>query len=408
MIYGLTQTLVTLPGNAGFGVASNIAARLARSDRLLFLNPDVFPCDPGWARRHLDVLANLPPEQTRLFGSSLYYADGSLMHGGMYFEVDACFHPTPEGMTRRSMVRVENYGKGAPPWASQYVASRAVPAVSQAFLSIDRAWFEKLGRFTEHYIFDHYEDADLCLKSLRQGFPAWLHDIRMWHLEGKGSRRAAQHEGGSLVNRWHFVRSGIPTIDPGLLGPGAQDRLIRLDNDTPTVQENQRDLPASGEAPVGRARQRATKQPAPKQRAKGPNGTPPAARLTHQAGRSDGAAPLARAKQHAARPHDAAPTGRAKQRVTKPNDTPPIGRPQQRPTKPNGPAPTAQAKPNGTTPTAQAKQHAVRPHDAAPIARTKQRTVKPNSAAPPTHVAQRGTKVAPPSAPARAAARRPR
>ncbi|HET6237845.1 MAG TPA: hypothetical protein VFE41_23250 [Acetobacteraceae bacterium] len=155
MIYGLTQTLVTLPGNAGFGVASNIAARLARSDRLLFLNPDVFPCDPGWARRHLDVLANLPPEQTRLFGSSLYYADGSLMHGCMYFEVDACFHPTPEGMTRRSMVRVENYGKGAPPWASQYVASRAVPAVSQAFLSIDRAWFEKLGRFTEHYIFDH-------------------------------------------------------------------------------------------------------------------------------------------------------------------------------------------------------------------------------------------------------------
>jgi hypothetical protein len=325
------------------------------------------------------------------------------MHGGMYFEVDACFHPTPEGMTRRSMIRVENYGKGAPPWASQYVASRAVPAVTRAFLSIDRAWFEKLGRFTEHYIFDHYEDADLCLKSLRQGFPAWLHDIRMWHLGGKGSRRPAQHEGGSLVNRWHFARTWIPTIDPGLLGPGAQDRLMRLDNDTPTVQENQRDLRASGEAPVGRAKQAATKQ-----RAKKPNGMPPAARLNHQTVKSDSAAPSAQAKQHAARPHDAAPTGRAKQRVTKPNDTPPIGRPQQRPTKPNGLAPTAQAKPNGTTPTAQAKQHAVRPHDAAPIARTKQRTVKPNSAAPPTHVAQRGTKVAPPSAPARAAARRPR
>jgi GT2 family glycosyltransferase len=395
MIYGLTQTLVTLPGNAGFGVANNIAARLARSDRLLFLNPDVFPCDPGWARRHLDVLANLPPEQTRLFGSSLYYADGSLMHGGMYFEVDACFHPTPEGMTRRSMIRVENYGKGAPPWASQYVASRAVPAVSRAFLSIDRVWFEKLGRFTEHYIFDHYEDADLCLKSLRQGFPAWLHDIRMWHLEGKGSRRSAQHEGGSLVNRWHFARTWIPTIDPGLLGPGAQDRLMRLDNDTPTVQENQRDLRASGEAPVGRARQRATKQRATK-----PNGMPPAARLKQQAVKSGGAAPT-------------------RQRITKPNDTLAIGVLRQRPTKPNGPAPTAQAKPNGTTPTArtksngtaptaQAKPRAARPHDAAPIGPTKQRALKPNSAAPPAHMAQRGTKAAPPPAPARPAARRPR
>ena len=157
----------------------------------------------------------MPEAQTRLFGSSLYYDDGSLMHGGMYFEVDAGFHTGAGGTTRRSMVRVEHYGKGAPPWATQYVASRPVPAVTGAFMSIDRAWFEKLGGFTEDYVFGHYEDADLCLKSLLAGTPAWLHDIRMWHLEGKGSRRLPQHEGGSLFNRWHFSRTWLPNDRSG-------------------------------------------------------------------------------------------------------------------------------------------------------------------------------------------------
>jgi GT2 family glycosyltransferase len=115
-----------------------------------------------------------------------------------------------------------------------------VPAVTGAFLSVDRAWFEKLGGFTEDYIFGHYEDADLCLKSLRAGTPAWLHDIRMWHLEGKGSRRLPQHEGGSLVNRWHFSRTWLPTIVPDLMGKTPQHRLLRTSVDAPAAQVKQR------------------------------------------------------------------------------------------------------------------------------------------------------------------------
>jgi GT2 family glycosyltransferase len=250
MIYGLAQTLVVLPGNAGFGTANNIAIRFARGDRLLFLNPDVFPCDPDWARRHLDALANLPEAQTRLFGSSLFYDDGSLMHGGMYFEADAGFHASVGGVTRRTMARVEHYGKGAPPWATQYVASRPVPAVTGAFLSVDRAWYEKLGGFSDDYIYGHYEDADLCLKSLFAGTPAWLHDIRMWHLEDKSSRRPPQHEGGSLVNRWNFSRTWIPKIVPDVLGRTPQHRLLGESAVTPQHVPG----PAREHAPGGEVR----------------------------------------------------------------------------------------------------------------------------------------------------------
>ncbi len=227
MVYGLAQTLVFQSGNAGFGPANNVAVQFAQSDRLLCVNPDVFPQQRDWAQRHSDLVASLPAQQVRLFGSTLCYDDGSLMHGGMYFDVDVGIHTTEAGITRRNLIRVEHYGKGAPVWATQFAASRPVPAVTGAFMSVERAWFEKLGGFTEDYVFGHYEDADLCLKSLRAGLPAWLHDLRMWHLEGKGSLRLPEHDGGSLLNRWLFSRTWESTIVPELVGRTPRRSLSR-------------------------------------------------------------------------------------------------------------------------------------------------------------------------------------
>jgi hypothetical protein len=227
MVYGLSQTLVLLPGNAGFGAANNIAAQFARCDRLLCINPDVFPRDRDWAQRHTDLLGSVPAAQTRLFGTSLYYDDGSLMHGGMYFETDVGIIAHPGNMELRTLIRVEHYGRGAPAWATQYTASRPVPAVTGAFLSVNRSWFEKLGGFTEDYMFGHHEDADLCLKSLREDAPAWIHDIPMWHLEGKGCRRLPSHEGGALLNRWLFSRTWESTIVPDLVGKTPRLSLTR-------------------------------------------------------------------------------------------------------------------------------------------------------------------------------------
>jgi GT2 family glycosyltransferase len=249
MAYGLAQTLVFQCGNAGFGPANNVALQFARSDRLLCVNPDVFPQRPDWAQRHSNLVESLPAEQVRLFGSTLCYDDGSLMHGGMYFDVDAGVHPSEADITRRNLIRVEHYGKGAPLWAKRFAASRPVPAVTGAFISVERSWFEKLGGFTEDYMFGHYEDADLCLKSLRAGVPAWLHDLRMWHLEGKGSLRLPQHEGGSLLNRWLFSRTWETTIIPELVGRTPGHALLRsqpFEQPTPAGQT----APESSVAPA--------------------------------------------------------------------------------------------------------------------------------------------------------------
>ena len=123
-IYGMPITLILMPGNAGFGVAYNTAANAARSARLLIVNPDIFPMDPEWPLQHSRIVNDLPPEQVALFGAPLYYDDGSLMHGGMYFEVDVEFSFRGQQATRCEMLRVEHYGKGAPPHTNPFLVSR--------------------------------------------------------------------------------------------------------------------------------------------------------------------------------------------------------------------------------------------------------------------------------------------
>jgi GT2 family glycosyltransferase len=217
-IYGLDITVVILAGNAGFGAANNIAVQYARSDRVLIVNPDVLPMDGSFAERHSAIVASAPEAQTRLFGAPLYYDDGSLMHGGMFFELDKGLAFDSGRHRVCQLIRVEHYGKGSPPSLDLFTRARPVPAITGAFMSCQRGWFERLGGFTEDYVFGHYEDADLCLKSLQAGYPAWMQDLRLWHLEGKGSTRLPVHEGGSLVNRWLFSLTWGEAITAELLG----------------------------------------------------------------------------------------------------------------------------------------------------------------------------------------------
>ena len=94
-------------------------------------------------------------------------------------------------------------------------------------MSVDRAWFETLGGFTEDYVFGHYEDADLCLKSIQAGVVPWIHDIRLWHLEGQGSVHLPVHAGGALVNRWLFTKTWSDLVSDGLHGPNPTNPIMR-------------------------------------------------------------------------------------------------------------------------------------------------------------------------------------
>ena len=229
MTYDVNSTLVLLPGNAGFGAANNTAVNFARSKRVLIVNPDIFPRDEDWAMKHTDMVEQLPKEQTDIFGAPLYYDDGSLMHGGMYFEVDNGVSLEQSTFKTMNFLRVEHYGKGAPPLGKRFLRARPVPAITGAFMSLDRGWFEELGGFSEDYVFGHYEDADLCLKSLEKGVATWIHDLKLWHLEGKGSYRLPVHEGASIVNRWLFNKKWADKLIPDMLGQSPKHSLLQVE-----------------------------------------------------------------------------------------------------------------------------------------------------------------------------------
>jgi len=226
VIYGVAIKLILLPGNAGFAAANNAAAAAAGTRRLLFVNPDALPRDPQWVQRLGELLRSLPSEQTKLFGVSLYYDDESLMHGGMYIDVDGGFVIRDGKMTRRDILRIEHYGKGLSAQGGTYQRSRPVPAVTGALLAVDRAWFEKLSGFSQNYIFGHYEDVDFCLRSLQAGQPAWMHDLPFWHLESKGSTAARAQLGARVVNRWLLTSSWAEFVKEGLSGQ-RPSRLFR-------------------------------------------------------------------------------------------------------------------------------------------------------------------------------------
>lgn len=230
-IYGLSQSIVALPANAGFGAANNVAAGYAGSKRLLFVNPDVFPRSDSWSDAHQAILDGMTPDRTTLFGARLFYSDGSLMHAGMHVAADSSVSVRDRNVERRPILRIEHFGKGALPDLARYRGTRPVPAISGALMSIDRRWFESLNGFAGDYVLGHYEDADFCLRSLEAGMVPYVHDLEFWHLEGKGSTRLPCHDAASTINRWHFTRTWYDKVMNGFpIGRQDPDRPARRAN----------------------------------------------------------------------------------------------------------------------------------------------------------------------------------
>ena len=217
---GLALTLVLQPEGDPAGTGEDAAADIARSDRLIFMDQAVLPREADWATRHSMLLDGAPAAQTRLFGGSLYHPDGSLSHGGYYFEQETSLQARPHDLPRRiTAVQLKSVAHPAPSASRSWPRARPVTGVSAAFLSVDRAWFEVLGGFTRHYARAAHEDIDLCLRSLSRGVPAWIHPLPMWHFERRQPVRAEPSKGGAILNSWLLHRQWDAMIVPDLLGP---------------------------------------------------------------------------------------------------------------------------------------------------------------------------------------------
>ena len=217
---GLSLSIILHPGGDPAGTGEDAAADIVRSDRLIFMDQSVLPRDPDWAARHSALLDDAPLEQTRLLGGMLYRPDGSLAHGGYYFERETSLLPRSRELPERvTTIKLKTVSHLAPPAARSAPLARPVVGVPAAFLSIDRAWFDTLGGITRQYSRAAHEDIDLCLRSLRRRVPAWVYPLPMWYFERRPPLRAEPSKGGAILNGWLLHRQWDAMIAAGLLGP---------------------------------------------------------------------------------------------------------------------------------------------------------------------------------------------
>lgn len=162
--------------NIGFGPAVNLAARQARGQALLVLNPDCLLQEED-LQHLLALLAEKP--KAGLIGAVVCDADGL---------------PDPASWRRDPLLRRSlNSMLGRP--GEKVNVDQEIPAevieteaISGALMLLPLSMFQRLGGFDEKY-FLHCEDLDLCRRVRDIGYQVLLAgDIRVLHGRGSSSR----------------------------------------------------------------------------------------------------------------------------------------------------------------------------------------------------------------------------
>lgn len=181
--------------NRGYSGANNLGASQAAGTKLLFLNSDAFPQQPGWLQALLSVLDDHP--EIGAVGPRLVFADGSIQHAGMEF------------MRRDELGIWINHHPfmGLDPKLDRAQELTMVPAVTGACLAIRRSDFDRIQGWDTGYLIGDFEDSDLCLKLRAEGLKiGYLPTVQLTHLERQSFKLLGQDDFRTRVTIYNAVR----------------------------------------------------------------------------------------------------------------------------------------------------------------------------------------------------------
>lgn len=171
-LYGFPFRWVWGGVNRGFSGANNLGASQARSPRLLFMNSDVFPQQPGWLEQMVTALDSHPT--LGVVVPRLLFANGGIQHCGMISKrLDSLgiwinHHPN----------------LGLDPAFDPRKELEAVELATGACMLVRREEFERLGGWNTGYLIGDYEDSDLCFSYRAAGLDiGYLPTVSLVHLE---------------------------------------------------------------------------------------------------------------------------------------------------------------------------------------------------------------------------------
>lgn len=210
---------------------SNEGANTSDAPILLFVNDDVTMLTSGWDDRVRELLGR---PDIGAVGARLLYPDETLQHGGILFNWSS-------GLVIHDGLYEDKSTLGP---GSRWQVTRAVSAVTGAFLATRRDSFVAQGGFDAVELPVAYSDIDYALKLRRAGLKIlWTPSITAYHHEAKTrgldhldpekkSRNAAER--AVMQRRWGAALSIEPSINPlwyretmpfRLLSPSSDARL---------------------------------------------------------------------------------------------------------------------------------------------------------------------------------------
>lgn len=163
--YGTSIQLHPSPSNCGFSLANNEAAKYARGDYLLLLNPDTIVLD-----RAIDKLvrfAELFP-QAGIWGGKTLFPDGTINPSSCWRR-QTLWSLTCQACGLSSLFRTSRIFNPETISMTGHKTNLAVDIVSGCFLLISKELWTRLEGFDTSF-FMYGEDADLCLRAKSLGY----------------------------------------------------------------------------------------------------------------------------------------------------------------------------------------------------------------------------------------------
>jgi GT2 family glycosyltransferase len=203
----------TLPFN--FSLLCNKAARETTSEYLLFLNDDTSIITPDWIE---SMLEHAQRESVGAVGSLLLFPNRTIQHAGVVTGLldvaGHCFRGIPDSPFYFAFPHV----------------IRNCSAVTGACLMIRRIVFESAGGFDELNLPTCFQDVDLCLRIVDEGYHiVYTPFAKLFHYESVSKKAVADlPELKYMKQRWANYISDDPYYNPNLTRR-AEDFSLRYD-----------------------------------------------------------------------------------------------------------------------------------------------------------------------------------
>lgn len=198
--------LIALEENIGFARANNLAAKVARAELLLLLNPDTIVLDHA-----IDALCEFArgyPE-ARIWGGRTTFANGDLNPSSCWQRITPwnafCRTSGLAALFPDSQIfNAEALGG----W--QRDGFREVDIVSGCFLMTSRTFWQQLGGFDPSF-YMYGEEADLCLRAAQQGArPAITPKATIIHYGGASEPARASKMVKLMAAKISLVQRHVP------------------------------------------------------------------------------------------------------------------------------------------------------------------------------------------------------